>query len=235
MSIGIWGHGRHLETKDWERLAWGDPAEQRLGTLPTMVRVALDAGFDSVEAFGLGTGLSQKDGLYEAQLLRQLLLDRIGDLEAFDIIREHREFEWPNMRQRARRLVNEAILDLKSQNTAEEIGQAAKLFSERGVTQVIQVTCGSHAARCMAGQVVARHNGSIPRGQRWSVVADDMLFAGATAVDTLVFEPAHRADDPVAGCDRRPVDVFRQFFGLPAAGKCSVLPRIDTLLNEHGS
>ena len=66
LLVGIHVHGRHVKAVGWERLVWGDPTNNKLGSMPKMVEVAIDLinqGLRPVIVFG--TGASEKDGWEE--------------------------------------------------------------------------------------------------------------------------------------------------------------------------
>lgn len=198
MKTGILVHVYHLETKNWEDLVWGNPAQDKMGTLPTLAWLVLTSPADQpVEAIAIGCGPSTKENLSEAEFTKKYLLDRLDQLQEFPRLRallhglsneQHQQFE-----QTMHNIISMHVI----KNTAEEVALAAKVFGERGIAKVLQVCVASHAPRCIQVQGTARYEGVIPKEQQWAVVASDTCFPGAIPADTLVLEPPHRGDDPM--------------------------------------
>lgn len=59
MTVIVKGAGRHVCAANWMSLVWGDPAEEKLGTLPMMIFAALEIGLQNVHCLALGTGASR--------------------------------------------------------------------------------------------------------------------------------------------------------------------------------
>ena len=229
--MGIWGHGRHTQTENWERLVWGDQKQQRMGTLPMMVLVALNEGLAQVETFGFGTGASHTaDGRPEAVAMKELLMSRRSQLGQFARIKNHPQLKSGAGWGRLHRLIDTAATDTVSRDTAEEISQASKLFNAQHITKVVAVTNGSHAPRCMAEQVTAMHTGIIPLSQRWLVVADEMLYEGSRPHSTLVIEEWHRGANPCSPFSMP--DVLRQIFGLPQDMWPKALDQVQSVFEQ---
>lgn len=231
MRVGIWGHGRHTLTENWERLVWGNKEQQRLGTLPMMVLAALNEGLAQIESFGFGTGASHTaDGRPEAVAMKELLLNRCDQLKGFDRIRNHPQLRGREGWGRLHRLIDTAVTDTVSKNTAEEISQASKLFNAQYINKVVAVANGSHAPRCIAEQVAAMHTGIIPLGQRWLVVADEMLYEGSKPHSTLVIEEWHRGTNPCSPFSMP--DVLRQIFELPQDMWPKALKQVQSVFEQ---
>jgi hypothetical protein len=201
---------------DWEKLAWGE-APHRLGVLPMMVLVALNAGIENVAGIVFGTGASEKDGIKEAEYTKRLLLEHMGKLGEFELIKSH-----PRVQQNCDLVLLDKLFrgitcDIEAKNTDEEVANAAKIFSQLGVDEVKQVTCGSHAPRCQLVQLKVRASGGIPRGQLWSCYGDDMAFAGSEVKDVAIMEPPHRGDDPMLSAPIHAYQVFPRFYEIPGA------------------
>ena len=236
LSVGIWGHGRHLQTIGWEELVWGRPEEQRMGTLPMMAHSALRWRLDCVTAFGIGTGASQlEDGRYESEVMRDLFVERIQDLLAFNRIRNHPALQLEGNFERLAQLIRDTFTDVVSTNTAQEIRYAARFFTHVSVNEVAHVTCASHAPRCISEAIQARAAGIIPAGQDWTLIPDDMTFVGTEMSDVVIIEPPHRGDDPMRDAPIKPHEVFGRFFRLPSVNdKLDVLIRTDELMRSFG-
>lgn len=231
-DYGMLVHGRHLDAIGWEEMMWGNPERDRLGTLPTAVLSILDVEPERFKVVTIGTGASQRpDGTVEAAALQEFLLENYQELDEFDRIRNHPL--WDAARLSVREMVEKAILDTASQNTQQEIANAADLFSMFNVKRVVEVTGASHAPRCQLVQSVARDAGVIPSSQRWSLVADDVPFPDTTISKTIVFEQPHRGDDPDRNLPEGlgVTDVFRKIFAVKGfERRVATLTAIDDVL-----
>lgn len=215
-------------------MVWGDAENVKLGTLPTAILAALNEGVDNITLITLGTGASHDEtGSLEAQVTKDFLVSRLNDLEKFPSIRDHPE--WQKNKELMARLVDNAVVDLSSQNTNEEIGNAAMLFRQYKITKVIEVTGASHAPRCQLLQGVARAKGVIPNSQQWQLVADDTPYTNTTVGDTVVIEEPHRGDDHILNIpdELRPAKLFRQFYTIPKDQQESFLNELAKLLEKY--
>lgn len=232
MKVGILVHGRHLETRNWEQLVWGQPPT-RLGSLPMMVFVVLNRGLHNIEKIVFGTGASERDGTKESEYMLGLLESNKAHLKEFDPIREHPDFHKQHIRNRLVELFRGIECQQDTRNTAEEIAAAAKTFRRANVAEVIQITCGSHASRCVRDAAVARRQGLILSNQIWSVVPDMTAYSGTWPDDVAVFEPPHRGDDPMMEAPIQAHRVFPKFYRIPAHfDKIAALQDIDSLLEK---
>lgn len=198
MKIGILVHGRHVNAVDWEKLMWGE-LPNKLGSLPLMLLVALNCGLENVAGIVFGTGASERDGVKEAQVMKNFLLGKLDDMFVVASLFEtlgHPRFQTLYDLSKIRDLCGQIICETKSQNTDQEVASAAKIFADLGVDEVRQVTCGSHAPRCQLAQLKMRAAGVIPSRQLWSCYGDDMTYSGSLIGDVVVSEPPHRGDRP---------------------------------------
>jgi hypothetical protein len=226
-DTGLLLHGRHVEALEWERMIWGDPEHGNLGSGPEAILSILDEGVSRLDIVTIGTGSSSKpDGTVEAEAMQGLILEKYDGLDEFQVIHSHPL--WPENKGIIRSLIEDAALDTTSQNTAEEIARAARLFTVRGLHRVIEVTGASHGPRCQVLQGSAREKGVIPRNQRWRLITDDEPFAWTSAGDTLVIEEPHRGDDPAIHFppELTPSKVFRKYFQLPQSTRLAFLGRV---------
>jgi hypothetical protein len=134
----------------------------------------------------------------------------------------------------ARRLVQIVEVSHIVNNTAEEIIEASRLFSEAGINKIFLVSCASQIARTMMTQLVAKEAGKIPNGQQWLFVADDMFYGDTNATDVVIVEPPHRTDDPMFHAPLQPHALLKRFFKLPWQKRAEFLPSLDTLLKTSG-
>jgi hypothetical protein len=214
-------------------MMWGYPAFNMLGSTPTAVLSMLDENPARVKIVSMGTGASfREDGTVEAEATKEFLLDNFDGLDEFTLIQTHPL--WRNNKRLIKGLIEDAATDTASQNTKEEIANAALLFDAEGVSRVIEVTGASHAPRCQLVQSMAREEGEIPSTQRWQLVADDIAYPGTMVGDTLIFEEPHRGDDPAKQwpLEQRPTRVFREYFSLPADRKRQFLAQVAGVTQE---
>lgn len=235
-KIGILVHGRHVEAVNWEELVWGVPPD-KMGSLPKMLQVILQRGVDHIGAIVFGTGASERDGLKEAEFTKLLLRQHIYDFRQFALIRRLSKGLVAPERQWLQELLDNIICETTSQNTVEEIAAAAKIFASRNITEVIQITCGSHAPRCLRDMLQARHDGLIPADQMWLVVPDDMTYfgpQGPTSIsDVAIIEPPHRGDDPTMGQLVHAYQVVPEIFRVPAGERPALLSEFSRAIQSR--
>jgi hypothetical protein len=198
MTVGIWVHGRHVNAEAWERLVWGEPPTG-LGSLTRLVVEVMNWGPEQVGFIGFGTGASRtKDGLFESEAMKRYLLEHLGELAEFELITRHPMATLLDEQSDAfAACMNDIFCDTQSQNTRQEIEYAARLFEQHGITRVVHITCGSHAARCAQEVSKARIEGVIPPQQFWYCTGDDQVYEHSTIGRTKVVEDPHRGDDPM--------------------------------------
>lgn len=223
-KFGILVHGRHVAANGWDRLVWGDVEQQKMGSLPMMVLTALQVGLDNIAGVVFGTGASERDGVKEADCMKRLLIDRQQDLLLFTSICEHSGYDHPLL---VASFLDRIITETASQNTNEEVENAAKIFADLRADLVFQISSASHLPRCVKTVSELREKGLIPKGQMWCGVADDMTFGDLGAAATAIFEPPHRGDDAMTSVDPKlwPNVVFPQLFRVPVARR---LPLLDS-------
>lgn len=232
MKIGILVHGRHVEAIDWKKLEWGEPPH-KLGVLPMMALVVLNAEIENIAGIVFGTGASEKDGLKEAEYAKRFLLEHMGQLGEFELIKKHPRFQSSRDLMLLDELFRGITCEVVSKNTEQEVTNAAKIFSELGVSEVKQVTCGSHAPRCQLVQLKVRAAGGIPAGQLWSCYGDDMAFAGSEVKDVAIMEPPHRGDDPMVSAPIQAYQVFPEFYKIQGTErKVAALHAIRDIIRE---
>ena len=212
---------------------WGDPERDRLGTLPKLADCLLDIPAGETVFAIIYDGPSNKDGLGEGHYTKRYLVDRIELLQ-----------EFPRLRQKIERLSSEEYkvfverlqgltVGHAIQNTKQEITNGAVHFAEAGARKVLEIAAASHAPRCIKEQAVARENGLLPSDQQWFLVAGETCFAGGSAADVLIREPAHRADDPLLGVHPGLADVLERFqYDLSKDRHVEAVRRFDEVVTE---
>lgn len=196
MKVGILCHGRHTGTKDWEGVVWG--REGKMGQIPTALAVMRDHERmgNEVVAFVFGTGASERDGVPEAQVMVDYMMDHFprlpSEFPTFADINPAGLVAW-------RRVISEiVIVETTSKNTTEEVIAAMRIFEALGVDMVVDVTCRTHAARCRrdVDTVMEQSSFCVP-SHRVMVVSSETHYAGVeSSAEVGVLEPPHRGDTP---------------------------------------
>ncbi|MDB5166616.1 MAG: hypothetical protein JWM37_688 [Candidatus Saccharibacteria bacterium] len=212
---GILLHVYHLEAQGWERLVWGDPQADKLGTVTTFAKTLLMIPADEEVRSIVYSGPSQKDGLTEGQHTKKILVDRVDSLTDFPTLRTLIEKLTSEEYGVFVRRLNELTAGQVIKNTYDEIIHAAEYLNE-GVpaAKVFQIASASHAPRCLHSQLMARQQGVIQGLQPWYVIGSDICFQGTDMRDVIVVEPPHRGDDPLVGFKPTLSEVLKPFFSL---------------------
>lgn len=228
VGILVYGRDIRMDTEQWEKLVWGQPP-YKLGSLPMLVLTILNEGIDNIRLILLGSGVARKDNMTIAQYTKRYLINMYAKLKEFDLISCHPDFQLRNadlfMLLKKIQCVNE------SANTQEETINAAAIFTASGVQKVVQISCGSHIARCIMARLIAKEDGYIPAGQIWTALPDDMLVSNS-ARDVVIVEPPHRVDDPMLNTSPQLHQLLPRFFRLPAEAQIYITQQLGRLLDE---
>ena len=225
-TVGILVHGRHVDALGWERLMWGEPPE-KMGSLTRMVLEILDRGTENIGASVFGTGASERDGVKEAECMKEFIQERFDELRQFFAIAGHPRFE--ECEEDLEDLIDGIICDTESKNTATEVENAAGVFASKECTKIYQISCGSHIPRCVLEMEKARERGVIPTTQYWYAVADDMVYEKTAIGDIVVLEPPHRGDDPLLK-QGISLSVIQGLFHLSVEKRIECLKQIEALI-----
>ena len=196
-KVGVLLHVYHLQSRDWERLVWGEPELDQAGTGAKLFEFLLDESPQHEVMTVVYSGPSVRDGLGEGAYTKQFLLSKLDKLGEFPRFRRRLEHMSDQDLAAFRARVEAILLGETIANTLAEVASAAKLFEAGRMDRVVHIAAASHAPRCILIQADARQKGLIPLAQPWLTLASDISFAGRDAADTLVLEPPHRADDPL--------------------------------------
>ncbi len=226
-NVGILLHVYHLETNNWEKLVWGDPKKDELGTVTKFAECVLDISFsDSLETI-IYSGPSRREGLTEGEHTRRYLFERIDQLSEFPCLKRKLDAlnskEYEQFVKRLRRLHKGPVI----KNTTAEVNRAATYFKEKGVSKVIQVAAVSHAPRCIKNQAIARHKKLIPRDQQWFVVPSETYHAGTKLDDIVILEAPSRGDDPLKNVHPYITDIMQRFFALTIEKKKIFIKKLN--------
>jgi hypothetical protein len=229
---GILMHIRHLETVGWERLVWGVPEEDSIGSLPKVVELLLDEPpCEPIVSIVFGCGPSVKDGLSEGEYTKRYLLERLPALRDFPRFKDRLDDE--TLRTLRKRL-EQIYVTPKIERSIDEVVFAAEYFAEQGTTRVWQVTAASHAPRCVQIQAAVRTAGLIPKDQQWALVADDRSYEGTDPFSTLIVEMPHRGDDPMFGFKPALSELLREYqYGLSPEDKKKLACLVEDFMREH--
>ncbi len=222
VKTGILLHVYHLGSRDWERLVWGDPARDMLGTGAKLIEYLLTYP-DEDTAIVFYSGPSTRGNLSEGAYTKQFLLANLTELSAFPRFQNKlKQPSYPARTGLGQRLEN-IVLGEEIQNTEQEIVRAAAYFQDLQVEHIVHIAAASHAPRCIQLQASARERGAIPPVQQWFTMASDVGFAGHQASDTVVIEPPHRADDPLLAVQPTLAGTIKPFFSLPFSGQSAFI------------
>ncbi len=231
-NIGILVHGRNVHAEEWETLMMGNPPE-KLGSLTRLVLEILNRGPENVGLIVFGTGASERDEIKEAFCMRNYLVENFDCIEEFSAIKDHPRMQTEQDIRQLTNSIKNIYCETFSKNTAEEIKNAAALFEKKGCTEIYQISCGSHMARCTQEMLKARDRGDIPTHQRWYSAPDDMAYANSEIGDVVVLEPPHRSDDPMLKADVRMTTVVRGLFGLTPVNRIACLQEVEHLIEGY--
>ena len=106
------------------------------------------------------------------------------------------------------------VIDVKSQNTKEELVAAGDAFLARGVTDVVLVSSATHMARCLETAQVVYNNPQYEGkyktlAQGLMVTPADTCYAGATYGSNVIFEVPHRGDRPSYPIHEKVREIFK--------------------------
>lgn len=184
MTTAVLIHGRHLQAHSWENIVWGKP--RALGQVPSAVELALR---HQASLIFWGTGASERDSKKESEYTFGFAMERIEELATMISYEEGPE----HLRDYLRKF---SYVDIKTQNTTQEIEVALQLCHERGIKELYLVSSPSHIARCLqeALKLLAARPEILIRVY---ATASQTCFANSTAADVVIVEPPHRGDLPL--------------------------------------
>ena len=214
MRTGILVHGCNLNIENWRHVAWGD-APNLLGRIPQGLLVALQfeaeviifgTGASSRE-FRLGESGSSSGKLLEAEYSLEYLRQNFDSLKKFqafnnEFLNCQNQRDWACLKEQ---LLSRIVLDVKSQNTVEEIKSASNVFLKQDIEQVVLVSSPSHIVRCLrdATSVFCEDNRLSKLRNFLYACPSTTCYEGTTPADVVVVEPPHRPDRHVVPTHRR--------------------------------
>ncbi len=225
-------HVYHLETDGWERMVWGDPAKDELGTATKFVECLLDVPVDDETVAVVYSGPSERDGLGEGAYTKRCLLDRLEQLADFPRLKQKLDqlsaAEYECFVGRLQGIVLGPVI----KNTLAEVESAGEYFNHCHADKVFQIAAATHAPRCLRDQAAVRVRGGIDKRQQWFMVAADGNYKGYTPDDIIIAEPLHRTDNPLYGFHPAWVEVTRPYSYLTPENKKTVLRQIDGIMAD---
>ncbi|MGI9519900.1 MAG: YdcF family protein, partial [Pirellulaceae bacterium] len=131
-------------------------------------------------------------------------------------------------------LLNRIVLDIDSQNTIQEIENAAAIFLEHGIERVVLVSSPSHVVRCLrdAAALFAAQPRFHVFQHRIMAIPSITCYEGSTPGDVVVIEPPHRPDRHVLPTHRR-IQRMLELQKMPNADVVSLIDDFDDLLQRY--
>lgn len=183
MNTAILIHGRHPDTDGWAEIIWGDPKNGIFGNAARGIELARR---ENAELIFWGTGVVQKNGTIESQLIFDHAIAHASDLSQF---KGKTEADIKAI------LEPISFIDLETQNTAEEVAKAVEVCNERGIERLILVSAPTHIARCLMLAEKLKADKKTGTLQIFAT-ASDVSYKDSTPSDVVVIEPPHRGDAP---------------------------------------
>lgn len=229
MKTGVLVHGCHLDAYDWRGIAWGYPDAGELGRAPKGVLVAHQ---EQAEMLVFGTGASERivdrDGQRRTMKEGEYTLDYL--LQNFDELAEFPAFGKIDLPALRAQVEATAVAESRSQNTREEVTEAAELFLERGIERMILVSSPTHISRCVRDAYTALEKDRFARlRHQLFATPSDSSYLGSRAEDVVIFEPPHRADRHSAPIHLNVSRILR----IPPDELGDFLKKLDRLLQEQ--
>ena len=218
---GVLIHGLHLQTQGWEEIVWGRPPHL-LGILPQGAAIALR---EKASIVVFGTGASERNGKKEAEVARDLLLDRFLDLAQFT------DFQGVDLEESRRVVQRISVVETHSQNTAQEVKFAGRMFQEAGVDRIFLVSSPTHISRCVRDAFMAFNEDGALRHFTYNLFASpsQMCFLGTTAQDVAIVEPSHRPDRTASNLNL----LVQKMLRVPSGNQEEFLAQIEKLLAQY--
>ena len=215
-------HGCHLGALNWRGIMWGNPPDE-MGRIPKAVSVALQ---EDADVMVFGTGASEKAGKKEGEYTRDYMLDKFLELSAFSW------FSDTALKEARARLAAISICECCSQNTLEEMEEAARIFKKKGVQKIILVSSPTHISRCIRDALVVLHTPELSGLRRHLyAAASDTSYLGGRVEDVVIFEPPHRGDQQAFLTHY----VVKRIFKIPETDMPGFLKDLDILLTKYNS
>ncbi len=182
MKTAILIHGCHLQAKNWENIIWGAPSVGVMGRVSKGLAIAIR---ERPSLICWGTGASEKKGMTEGRYTFRYAVDHAQELAYFK--RCSKEI----IDQALRRI---SFVDVKSQNTKEEVSLCMNLCLEQDIKRLILVSSPDHIGRCHQYAMDLRSSRADFKNLCISSEGSDTRFANSEPGGVLIVEPPHRGD-----------------------------------------
>lgn len=190
-KVGILSHGHHTGAPNWEEIIWGKPPDAP-GRATKAVQVALR---EEAKLIVFGTGASEKAGMKEAEYIIHYLLENFSQLKEFSA------FSKVNLTALREKIVRICVPETISQNTAEEVLYAGRIFVDQEIRKVYQISSPFHIFRCHRDAIAA-----FKKDPRLHILLSGLAAVasetGPDPAETIILEPPHRPDRPASNIYR---------------------------------
>lgn len=221
-------HGRHLQTRGWEKLIWGDGSI--IGAGPLGINIALRKGAQLI----FGTGASEKDGLKECEFTKNFLMRSLPHMRFFPEFKDYLDLDVYEWQEKVLPQLGKPHLDFASTDTVSEVKNAITYARENGATELITVTSPFHYARCASVVGKLLEDGFDFGNVVPMVVSGKSSTAECRASTTVILEHPHRGDDPMVNSRLAPHQVFPRMFKLPPKERMEFFRKVALWLTDSG-
>ncbi len=231
MNIGIVCNGRHLQARSWEMSVWGQSGQ--MGQIPAAIRALQQfSKMGRIVALAFGTGASERNGIPEGQVMVDFMFANLHRLATeFPYFSKMTGEELDRLRTRLSRVT---VAETVSKNTAEEFLETMKIFRDREVDLVIDVTSKTHAPRCMLELSKIWETLDYKPREGFLVVPAETGYGAVPHGDqgVVIFEYPHRGDTPQEYVELYELakNLSQHFLGRNAPRRRSLLDELRKLL-----
>lgn len=230
LRVGVLCNGRHVGTEDWEGVVWGRPP--KMGQIPKAIQAVID--FEAV-LLVFGTGASEKDGVKEAQVMINFMLENSNKLTAFPFFQKMTEQDILGLHNLLRSIT---LAETTSKNTVEEFIATMQIFQNHGIELIVDVTSPTHASRCMRDAIdaIERAGSNLTPPHGVMVLPAETHYSGYSIGDVVISEPPHRGDSPESFKEFHALAkrLSPTFFKGDEQKRKTVLLDLETPLLKHG-
>lgn len=242
IKTGVLIHGCNLHIENWRYVTWGDPPSEP-GRIPHGIATALQFDAElivmgtgaSKEAFHFGDAPDDETPLLEAEYSLKYLDMFWDSLPGFDCFANVvQRLADPDAKQVRSSVMDRIVLDLESQNTVEEITNAARICRQRNIERLVLVSSPSHIVRALRDAAAIFATDDELRCYQCQLLASPSVtcYEGSTPADVVVVEPPHRPDRQVLPTHRR-IQRMLDLQQMPGEDLVSLIEDFDQLLQRY--
>jgi hypothetical protein len=234
MNIGIICNGRHVQTRNWETVVWGQSGQ--MGQIPAAIRALRQfSKMGRVVALAFGTGASERNGIPEGRVMVDFMFANLHRLATeFPYFSKMTGEELEHLRAW---LSHVAVAETASRNTTEEFLETMKIFRDREADLVVDVTSKTHAPRCMLDLSKIWETLDYRPREGFLVVPAETGYGDVPpgGQGVVIFEYPHRGDTPpeYAELYELAAEINQRFFGENGPGHRSFLDGLRRLLETE--